>query len=169
VTPGPGHRKCTPYLWPGPGDAPLALPLTEGLGLSAVRHICGSRHGGPDGLANRNSFGIEAVKAVNVDAQIVRGDPLSMERIDSADPAEEVSCCPGVKLVLGERVVSGQELELALMHLDHECILLLANRTVAHGQFVEVRLDFESDRAAVACALVGLKWTRLHRRAVSEA
>ena len=32
MTPGPGHRQCTPYLWPGPGGAPLALPLTEGLG-----------------------------------------------------------------------------------------------------------------------------------------
>jgi len=37
VTPGPGHRKCTAYLWPGPGGAPLALPLTEGLGLNAPR------------------------------------------------------------------------------------------------------------------------------------
>jgi len=35
VTPGPGHRKCTAYLWPGPGGAPLALPLTEGLGVTA--------------------------------------------------------------------------------------------------------------------------------------
>jgi len=32
MTPGPGHRKCTPYLWPGPGGMPLALPLTEWLG-----------------------------------------------------------------------------------------------------------------------------------------
>ena len=34
MTPGPGHRQCTAYLWPGPGGAPLALPLTEGLGHS---------------------------------------------------------------------------------------------------------------------------------------
>jgi len=37
VTPGPGHRKCTPYLWPGPGGAPLALPLTEWLGVDLAR------------------------------------------------------------------------------------------------------------------------------------
>jgi hypothetical protein len=35
VAPGPGHRKCTPYLWPGPGATPLALRLTAGLGLTA--------------------------------------------------------------------------------------------------------------------------------------
>jgi len=36
VTPGPGHRQCTTYLWPGPGGTPLALPLTEGLGVIAA-------------------------------------------------------------------------------------------------------------------------------------
>ncbi len=35
-TPGPGYRKCTPYLWPGPGGPPLVLRLSEGLGLSAA-------------------------------------------------------------------------------------------------------------------------------------
>jgi hypothetical protein len=29
VTPGPGDRKCTPYLAAGPGGTPLALPLSE--------------------------------------------------------------------------------------------------------------------------------------------
>ena len=33
MPPGPGHGKCTAYPWPGPGGAPLALPLTEGLGV----------------------------------------------------------------------------------------------------------------------------------------
>jgi len=37
VTPSPGHRKCTPYLWPGLGGTPLALPLTEGLGSTGPR------------------------------------------------------------------------------------------------------------------------------------
>ena len=32
MTPGPGHRKCTPYLWPGPGGMPLGLRLSEVLG-----------------------------------------------------------------------------------------------------------------------------------------
>ena len=31
--PGPGHRECTPYLWPGRGAPPLGLASTEGLGL----------------------------------------------------------------------------------------------------------------------------------------
>jgi hypothetical protein len=35
--PGPGHRKCTPYLWPGPGGPPLGLASTEGLGLAATK------------------------------------------------------------------------------------------------------------------------------------
>ena len=34
MTLGPGHRKRTAYLWPGPGGTPLALPLTDGLGLA---------------------------------------------------------------------------------------------------------------------------------------
>jgi hypothetical protein len=32
VTPGPGDRKCTPYLAAGPGGTPLGLPLSKGLG-----------------------------------------------------------------------------------------------------------------------------------------
>jgi len=53
VTPGPGHRQCTPYLWPGPGGTPLALPLTEWLGSTGPRLARGwvrGRHacsGGP--------------------------------------------------------------------------------------------------------------------------
>jgi hypothetical protein len=35
VTPGPGDRKCTPYLAASPGGTPLALPLSEGLGRTA--------------------------------------------------------------------------------------------------------------------------------------
>ena len=35
-TPGPGWRKCTAYRQTGPGGLPLALRLSEGLGLSAA-------------------------------------------------------------------------------------------------------------------------------------
>ena len=35
-TPGPGWRKCTAYRQTGPGGLPLALRLSEGLGLNAV-------------------------------------------------------------------------------------------------------------------------------------
>ena len=34
MPPGPRCRKCTPYLLRGPGGMPLALRLSEGLGLS---------------------------------------------------------------------------------------------------------------------------------------
>jgi hypothetical protein len=31
MTRNPGHRKCTSYLWPGPGGLPLAARLSKGL------------------------------------------------------------------------------------------------------------------------------------------
>ena len=34
MLPGPGRQKCTPYCRPGPGGTPLALRLTEGLGVA---------------------------------------------------------------------------------------------------------------------------------------
>ena len=34
-TPGPGWRKCTAYRQTGPGGLPLALRLSEGLGVAA--------------------------------------------------------------------------------------------------------------------------------------
>jgi hypothetical protein len=40
MTLGPGYRKCTPYLWPGPSGMPLALRLTEGLGRARRRKRC---------------------------------------------------------------------------------------------------------------------------------
>lgn len=111
-------------------------------------------------MANGDSFGVKALKAMHVDAKVARGDPLSMERIDSANLAEEVSRRLGVKLVFGQRVVAGQKLELALVDLDHQCILLLANRAVAHREFREIGLDLKADCTAVACAKVGLEWMR---------
>ena len=36
MTPGPAGRKCTPYLLAGPGGMPLVLPLSEGLGSTAL-------------------------------------------------------------------------------------------------------------------------------------
>ena len=35
MTPGPGLRKWTEYLSPGPGGMPLALRLSDWLGLTA--------------------------------------------------------------------------------------------------------------------------------------
>jgi len=34
--PGPDWRKCTAYRQTGPGGLPLALRLSEGLGLAAL-------------------------------------------------------------------------------------------------------------------------------------
>ncbi len=39
MTPGPGLRKRTEYLRPGPGGMPLALLLSEGLGLAAMARV----------------------------------------------------------------------------------------------------------------------------------
>ena len=39
MTPGPASRKCTPYLLAGPGGMPLALRLSEGLGLDFRRAL----------------------------------------------------------------------------------------------------------------------------------
>jgi len=85
-----------------------------------------------------------------------------MKRVDAADLAEEVPGCLGVELVLGERIFAGPELELALVHLDHECVPFAADRTVAHGEFREVSFDLEVDRAAMTSAFVLLKRTTTH-------
>jgi hypothetical protein len=62
---GPGYRKCTPYLWPGPSGMPLALRLTEGLGstartlesLPALNHVDGWTVGrGDDAVLHKADF-----------------------------------------------------------------------------------------------------------------
>jgi hypothetical protein len=40
MTPGPGRRKWFWYLRPGPGGMPLALRLSEGLGIARVAVMC---------------------------------------------------------------------------------------------------------------------------------
>ena len=42
MTPGPRHRKCTAYLWLGPGGMPLVLSLSEWLGIA--RRAYGEEH-----------------------------------------------------------------------------------------------------------------------------
>ena len=41
MTPGPGLRKCTAYLSPGPGGMPLALRLSDWLGHKPCLWFCG--------------------------------------------------------------------------------------------------------------------------------
>ena len=50
MTPGPGLRKCTEYLSPGPGGMPLALRLSDWLGLT---RLCTARHAAIPLLAPR--------------------------------------------------------------------------------------------------------------------
>ncbi len=85
-----------------------------------------------------------------------------MERIDAADLAEEVTRGAGVELVLSERLFTSEKPELALVYLDHERVLHLADRTVAHREFGEVSFDLETNCPAVARATVGLERTRWH-------
>ena len=52
--------------------------------------------------------------------------------------------------------------EPALVHLDHQRVLAPADGAVAHGEFGEVRLDLEANRAAVTAAAVRLKLSGTH-------
>src|SRR6267154_4555693 len=93
-----------------------------------------SWHRCPDRLSHWNAGRLEVVKAMNVDSQIVRSHALAMERVDAADLAEEVNRGFRMEPVLGKRLRSRQQFELALVHFDHERILPLADRAVAYGE-----------------------------------
>jgi len=121
-----------------------------------------SWHGCADSLTYRYAFWLKTFKAEDIDSKVVGRDSLTMKRIDAADLAEEVASCLGMELVLGEGLLTGQELELALVHLDHERVLPATDRTVAHGEFREVRLDLETYCAAVTTALVFLNQAGAH-------
>lgn len=112
--------------------------------VAGLRHCCADR------LAHRDPLRGEAFQAVHIDAQVVRCDALAVECVDTADPAKVVARCLGVELVLGESFLAGQKAELALVHLDHQCVLAPADRAVAHGQLGEVRLDLEAHSTTVA-------------------
>ena len=57
MTPGPGLRKWTEYLSPGPGGMPLALRLSDWLGLTRA---CTVRHDFAPLLARRLDFPLRA-------------------------------------------------------------------------------------------------------------
>jgi len=113
-------------------------------------------------LTHRDAFRLKTLKAEDIDSKVVGRDSLAMKRIDAADFAEEMASCLGMELVLGKGLLTGQELEVALVYLDHECILPATDRTVAHGEFGEVRFDLETYRAAVATAFVFLNRASAH-------
>ena len=113
-------------------------------------------------MTHRNAFWLKTVEADDIDSKVVWRDSLAMKRIDAADFAEEVASCLGMELVLGKGFLTGQELKPALVHLDHERVLPATDRTVAHGEFREVRFDLETYRAAVTTALVFLNRSSAH-------
>jgi len=102
------------------------------------------------------------LQAMDIDTQIVRRDPLAVERVDAAGPAEVMTGGLRVELVFGEFGFAGEELEPGLVHLDHQCVLAAADRTVALGQLGKVRLDLEADRATVTAADVLSQWPLVH-------
>jgi hypothetical protein len=85
-----------------------------------------------------------------------------MERVDAANLAEVVPSSFGMKLVLGQCVLTCQQTKLALVYLDHECVLLLADRTIAGRQLREVSLDLKAYGTAVATALKDLDGALRH-------
>jgi hypothetical protein len=60
-------------------------------------------------------------------SEVVWCDTLAVKRVNAADLAKEVPRSSCVELILRQRVAAGDELKLALVNLDHERVLLLAD------------------------------------------
>src|SRR5690606_20759006 len=95
---------------------------------------------------------------------------LAVKGIYATHLAEVVPRGSRVKLVLGQMLRAAEKLELALMNLDHQCVLLRANRAIASRQLREVGLDGEPNSPAVAATVVRCRWphglaSRFNRRA----
>jgi hypothetical protein len=89
-----------------------------------------------------------------------------MERVNTADLAEIVARCLGMKLVLGKEFLPAEQLEFRLVNFDHKCVFAFANGAVADGQLKEVSFDFETHLAAMTAASIGLEWTVAHEVAL---
>jgi hypothetical protein len=114
------------------------------------------RHPRPDGRPHRDTGWIKALEAEDVHAVVVRSDALPMESIDSASLAEIVPCRSGMKLILGQRSLAGNEAKRRLVDFHHQRVLASADRAVASREFREVGFDFEADRPTVARTRVRL-------------
>ena len=57
MPPAPGWRKCTAYRRPGAGGMPLALRLSEGLGVIAGTALKSGRRRHVALRVDRNTFG----------------------------------------------------------------------------------------------------------------
>lgn len=113
-------------------------------------------------LANWNAGRIEVVEAMYVDSQVIWRNTLAMKRVYATNFAEEVPSSSGMELVLCQRRIAGNQLEVTLMHLDHESIPSTTDRTVAHREFWKVSFDLETNGAAVATALIPSNWSAAH-------
>jgi hypothetical protein len=124
----------------------------------------GSRHCLADRLPNRNPRWIETFEAKYVDAQVVGRNPFPMKRVNAAHFAKEVARGSSMKLILSERLGACEQLEFAFVHLNHQRVLLLADRAVANGQLGKIRFDLKANRAAVTTASIALKRPIRHPR-----
>jgi hypothetical protein len=113
-----------------------------------------SFHRGSRGSPHWYARWVEAFQAENIDTEIFRRDTLPMERINAASPAKEVARGHGVKAVFAERVFASEQLELALVNLDHQRILAAANRAIAGRQLGKIGLDLEANQSAMTTAPV---------------
>jgi hypothetical protein len=69
-------------------------------------------------LTHWNAFWLKTLEAEDIDSKVIGRDSLAMKRIDAADLAEKVASCVRMEPVLGKGLLAGQELELALVHLN---------------------------------------------------
>lgn len=99
---------------------------------------------------------------MNVDSKIVWCYALAMKRINSTNFTEVVPRSIRMELVFSNRSVPREQPEIVFMNLDHERVFPLTDGAVTHGQFGEVRVDFEPDLAAVTGSSVGFDSARLH-------
>jgi hypothetical protein len=114
-----------------------------------LAHSC---HRGTNRKPNIDSFGVEPVQAMDIDAQIVGCDALAMKRVNAADFAEEVTRGFGVELIFAQGVLARQQPKFAFMNLDHERVFAFADGAIAHRQLWEICVDFKLNRCAVAAS-----------------
>jgi len=123
-----------------------------------------SGHGRSDGLAHRDSRGLEVMEAEDIDPEIVWRHPLPVERVDATDLAKEVPGGLRVELVFREGLLAREETEPALMDLDHQRILPVADLAVAHRELGKISLYLEAHGTAVTTSKIFLHRPRVHGR-----
>jgi hypothetical protein len=113
-----------------------------------------SEQGFAIGFANRNVGEIGIFETEDVDAVVVRRSTLAMERIDTTDLAEEMPRGAGKELILAERFLSLQQVEVIFVHFNHERVLLATDAAIAGCQLRKVRFYAKHHSATMAAALI---------------